>query len=231
MRTFTNGLRLTLALTFALATGIGVTALAGQDDEAAQRPATPAGVDTSKDAEAKSRLDERSSRELGEDLGLDPEEDPLTRIARLMRRAEERTAKADTSDETRRVQLQIVDNLDELIQQIRRRQRQNQKSAGDAPKQGDKRAQAKQPDKPPESGDGQPGSNPTERAGRAVARSVNMAEMTSLLKDLWGHLPDRRREEMINAFGEQFLPKYEVQIEKYFKRLAEEPGTRATGRE
>ena len=91
------------------------------------------------------------------------------------------------------------------------------------------RSKATQPSKPGQSG--QPASSganrdSTDRVGRADAQQVDMDDVTNRLKDLWGHLPVRLREEMINSLGEQFLPKYEVQIEKYFKRLAEQPDGR-----
>ena len=55
-----------------------------------------------------------------EDVGRGPQDDPLSRIARLMRLAEERTAKADASGQTRKLQEKIVDDLNELIKQVRR---------------------------------------------------------------------------------------------------------------
>jgi hypothetical protein len=49
-----------------------------------------------------------------------------------------------------------------------------------------------------------------------------MAQMQELLKDLWGHLPERVREQLLQAPTDEFLPKYQLEIEKYFRRLAEE---------
>jgi hypothetical protein len=47
----------------------------------------------------------------------------------------------------------------------------------------------------------------------------------NLLKAVWGHLPERVRQEVQNASVEQFLPKYEKLIEDYYKRLAEDRQT------
>ena len=49
-----------------------------------------------------------------------------------------------------------------------------------------------------------------------------MDQMKGLLKDLWGQLPLRDREQMLQSSPEQFLPKYELLIEKYYKRLADQ---------
>ena len=49
-----------------------------------------------------------------------------------------------------------------------------------------------------------------------------MAEMRTVLKQLWGELPQRQREQMLEPPVEEFLPKYEQQIEEYFRRLSED---------
>jgi hypothetical protein len=44
---------------------------------------------------------------------------------------------------------------------------------------------------------------------------------------LWGHLPERQREQMLQSFSDEFLPKYELEIEQYYRRLSEDvaPGS------
>jgi hypothetical protein len=42
------------------------------------------------------------------------------------------------------------------------------------------------------------------------------------MKDTWGHLPARAREQMLQNPPERFLPQYELMIERYYKRLAEQ---------
>jgi hypothetical protein len=43
--------------------------------------------------------------------------------------------------------------------------------------------------------------------------------MQDLLKNVWGELPPRLRQQMLQSSMEQFLPKYELLIEEYFKTL------------
>jgi len=43
-----------------------------------------------------------------------------------------------------------------------------------------------------------------------------------LLSRIWGHLPDKLRDQMQASLSEQFLPKYEQLIEDYYRRLAED---------
>ncbi len=67
---------------------------------------------------------------------------------------------------------------------------------------------------------------PRDRVRKACASSQaekpDMADMRDLLKGVWGQLPERQREQMLQSYEEQFLPKYEQMIADYFRSLAEE---------
>ena len=68
-----------------------------------------------------------------------------------------------------------------------------------------------------------PAKDSTERLGKDEARKAALEKMKSLLKeDIWGELPPKDREQMLQLSPEQFLPKYELLIEEYYKRLAEQ---------
>ena len=64
----------------------------------------------------------------------------------------------------------------------------------------------------------------TTRPDHPASNEAELLAMRNALKDVWGHLPPKLREQMQSgsfAF-EQFLPKYEHLIEAYYTRLAEE---------
>jgi len=44
-----------------------------------------------------------------------------------------------------------------------------------------------------------------------------------LMRQVWRHLPQRDREQMLQSSVDVFLPKYSAMIEEYFRRLAEIP--------
>ncbi len=48
--------------------------------------------------------------------------------------------------------------------------------------------------------------------------------LNEMVKALWGQLPERSREQMLQSFSDEFLPKYELEIEQYYRRLSEEQG-------
>ncbi len=160
----------------------------------------------------------------GEDIGSE-DTDPLTRIGEKMRAAEGLMTQHDKSPMTRAMQDQIVDDLNALIREARRRKPCPDGSSTGA-KQPSNGGPLKQPGSgangsPKESRDGPPRES-TDRVGTSDAAPVDMDEMRDLLKEVWGHLPSRLQQQMQNAAVEPFLPKYEKLIEDYFRRLAEE---------
>ncbi|MCX7426379.1 MAG: hypothetical protein NTW96_12245 [Planctomycetia bacterium] len=158
---------------------------------------------------------------------------PAVGIARRMRDVESRIARADCGNQTQQTQRQILADLDELIKQAR-------KSCGQC-KPGDKksctgvqqRKPVAQPCNKPGEGQGKPGEKPSGsnkgQIGRADpktpdTRRADVEQTKTLMKQLWGELPQRDREQMLQLPVEEFLPEYELLIEDYFRRLSEEKG-------
>jgi hypothetical protein len=83
-------------------------------------------------------------------------------------------------------------------------------------------------------------SNRTARTGKAPARDssdplnrteaqpVDRHDVGELVKHLWGHLPERSREQVLQSFSVEFLPKYELEIEEYYRQLSDEESDRPT---
>lgn len=196
-----------------------------EDDAAAEGPQEQAG-DEPEPTEPRDELDEELLRGLGSDINLPGDENPLSRIARQMREVEGRIGQKRSDEPTQRMQEQIIDEIDELIAQARRQASQSQGGSG---QMGSRRSKP-EPGQQAQggtggSGEGQstgPSRDSSERLRDDELRRADMAEMNELLKNLWGHLPDREREQVINSTIERFVPKYELLIEEYFKRLVEE---------
>jgi len=47
-----------------------------------------------------------------------------------------------------------------------------------------------------------------------------------IVRHVWGHLPEKMKEEMQQAFKENNLPKYQQLIEQYFRAIAEQNSSR-----
>jgi hypothetical protein len=61
-------------------------------------------------------------------------------------------------------------------------------------------------------------STPGDRDSRPVA--VDLERRRNLATSVWGHLPDREREQMLQSFRENYLPGYEDHVEAYYEALA-----------
>lgn len=185
------------------------------------KPAEPAPNDRAPRGE-NSGLDEKLLDDLGEgeDIELGPEVDPLTQIGRRMRQVETLIDRRDTSARTQDMQKQILRELDMLLEQTKKQCQgacQNPSSSSQPKPSG----LANNQPKPGEQG---PPKESTDKLRDPKETKIGEAEtMDQLVREAWGHLPDKIRAQMQNVTVEQFLPKYEELIEAYYKRLAEEP--------
>jgi hypothetical protein len=197
---------------------------------AQEPPATPA-LDNL-DAELLKELGGALPDDVGEDIGKSSTaDDPsvsLERIESQMRSAQRLLADKDASGRVSRLQEAIVEDLDALIKDAYRRQRQSQQGGKSSP--GSQRSESQPPGSPSGKSDregDQPAGESTDElrqgeSGGAAATDLR-AMREQVLKNLWGHLPERVREQMLQSQDDEFLPKYELEIEQYFRRLAEDP--------
>jgi hypothetical protein len=155
---------------------------------------------------------------------------PLARVQQGMQNAQALLAQpgANTHSGTIKlagsVQQDVIAQLDKLI--------------ADLSKQCQGRCQGGQCDKPPSSsekakpkpgkagtaaGRGKaPAKDSSDRLDRASAQPVEKGDVNEMVKELWGHLPERTRQQMLQSFSDEFLPKYQLEIEQYYRRLSEE---------
>ncbi|HEY1785652.1 MAG TPA: hypothetical protein VGG30_08895 [Pirellulales bacterium] len=156
-------------------------------------------------------------------------DDPLFQIGEQMRTIERRLEehRADDAD-TPKLQEQIVDGLAQLIEKLEQQQNSQQGASGSKTPPAGKSTERKSVRQPgpsaPAAGpaDNRPAKESTERLGANEVRAPSADELRGLMKDVWGQLPAHEREQMLQSPPEQFLPKYELLLEKYYKRLADE---------
>jgi len=173
-------------------------------------------------------LDQQLSGDLGagEDIEGADQVDPLTRIGRRMKIAQQRMTRKKTSAATQQVQKQIVDDLAALIDRV---SKSKAASGGqrNSPRSTTSGQKIKQPGKQPGANADKPDQKQgpeksTDRVGESDPAQVKVGERRALVKQAWGHLPEKLRSQMPDAWDEEFLPKYVELIENYFQRLAEE---------
>jgi hypothetical protein len=165
----------------------------------------------------------------GEDIGAPGhEEDPLVRISEAMRSAENLIPKQAKRTSAEQVQRRIVQDLAALIEQAEKQHAQQASSSKQSKSQKTAKRQMVQQPKSGRSGkdSNKPAKDSTDRLSKADAAQPDPQLRRDLLKDMWGHLPAHAREQMLQNAPEQFLPRYELMIERYYKRLAEEQGSK-----
>ncbi|MBW3597594.1 MAG: hypothetical protein KY475_10000 [Planctomycetes bacterium] len=179
------------------------------------------------------RLDEQKLLDdvIGEDVGAadvaGDDANPLVRIEQKMRQVQERLAQRDPSGSTQTLQRQIADELAALLEQLRQQQQQNQNqnsSSQQQQQQSSSKSQSEQQKSSSASNQpaGKPAEDSEERLGKVDEERIRPEDLRELFQRAWGHLPPQVRQQMQAAAEEQFLPKYELLIEEYYKRLAEE---------
>jgi len=183
----------------------------------------PAPAEDAPDAQRQEQL----LRQLG-DAAIAEDEDPLLTIARRMHNVEGNLDRHQCGPSTQTEQEQIVADLDALIEQVRKACKKSM-SSGQPSQQISSRTPIGQPKPKAGTGNGKPGQQPATNSdrrprGNGTAQKVDMGQMRRLIKRLWGELPQHQREQMLQLPIEQFLPKYELLIEEYFRRLSQEKG-------
>jgi hypothetical protein len=191
------------------------------EDQPARRP-TESGGNASRKAEENS-LDKQLLEGLGDGEDIGESGDPLARLGQRMRQAGGLIGETKSGEPTQQLQKKIVADLEYLIKMARQQQQQQQQSSSSS-QQTARRQQVKQSkpgSKPGERQQDQPARDSTERLGKNDVRRPDMAQMNDVIKRVWGQLPEKEREQMLQNSVDQFLPKYELLIEAYFKSLVE----------
>lgn len=163
----------------------------------------------------------------GEDVG----QSPLVSISGRMAEAGQLIESQIITGETKQVQEEIVSELDKLIEKLNK-QCQNC-SSGQCNKPSSQQTQSSTPKpgsgKPSASAGAQSGPQQSQASmgGGANAQPGELADR-EVAKQLWGQLPERLRQQLLQSTAEEFLPKYREELELYFQRLAEEESNEST---
>lgn len=198
-----------------------------------QQPATPP-RDEPKNAEAAPRNPQPQVQpprfdDLGEDIGQPTGPLSLARIGQNMQQAVALLGEPAAIGRAGQVQQQVVSQLDKLIAELSK-QCQGCRKGGQSP-QPSQRSQPKPGKSGSTAGRGKAAARDSnDRLDRANAQPVDKGDIDELVKQLWGHLPERSREQMLQSFSDEFLPKYELEIEQYYRRLSEEQEESPAGR-
>lgn len=160
----------------------------------------------------------------GEDLGSPSPAFSLLRIGHRMQLAGQSMASDDTSKRTQDIQVEIIDDLSRLIAQTEQQCKSNSASRQSVAAGGRQNISHADPAAGPQtlSSSSTPARDSSRRQGEGKTAGVGTDVMDSFIKKTWGHLPPQLRQSVFNVGREKFLPKYEMLIEQYYRRLAED---------
>jgi hypothetical protein len=148
---------------------------------------------------------------MGAGQGSPAPDDWLRVVTLSMRAAQDTLALQDATGRASAAQRDAVNELDALLVKM-------QKQCDKCCSQCNKPGTANKPPKP-----GKAGAKPGATTAQATARATK-ADRTAvgrLVNDLWGRLPQRQRDELLQPLSEEFVPEYAAETEDYFRALAE----------
>lgn len=172
-------------------------------------------------------------RKLTAELGaaaVAEDDDPLLTVARRMHEVESRIAQAQSGAQTQQAQKQIVADLEGLIQEARKSCAGSTAASSGSQATGP-REKVPQPSPKPGTAQGKPDAKParnsTAKPGTSKGTKPDVQAVRAMIQQqLWGSLPERERQQLLQLPMEEFLPKYEQLIIEYFRRLTQEQGKR-----
>jgi len=169
-------------------------------------------------------LDQSLERQLGEDVGMASSQTSLETIVEDMRRASQLLLNRDAQGQTRQLQEQVVRDLDDVIDRLKRRRPTGSGQSKNASSKST--ASNKKTGSAPSGTSGRQAAADSKLGSAKATGEVNdrmgVKQVNQFIDEVWGQLPERVRERVSQKWGEEFLPKYELQIEEYYRRLAEE---------
>jgi len=103
-----------------------------------------------------------------------------------------------------------------------RANQQNQSTGGQESEkdQGEQRGNSKTDDDGETESD-MPSGNGSQTSNGSKATKAELGSAKALQQGVWGHLPERIRQQMMSRMVERFLPEYEASIEEYFRKLSD----------
>jgi TolA-binding protein len=190
----------------------------------------------SKPEEGKGDVPTRESTALEEALAAEPIGDQIEQAVKLMGDAAARVQGAkDVGIETQRVQEEILQKLDKIIEDAKRQQQQQQEQQQQQQQQQQSQDQQQQSPEQQQQQQERARQQAEERRrqeGNASGDKTGLDGPTNpggTLKPTlagsaaWGNLPARERAALLQGFGDTFSSMYRRMTEAYYRRLAEEP--------
>lgn len=188
-------------LVFGVCLGLALDSADIRAQADAVKPSDDAATQTTDDAQPEPRVNEA---------------DVLSAVSQRMTEVQKLLVQGLTAEQTQLIQRGIITDFQRLLDQ----QSQNQSATQSS-------VERKKPDQSDQSTDPELAGKTGKQESEATAGNDQAVTQQNVLskefqQKIWGHLPDRLRDQMRNIEVEKFLPQYEQLIRAYYRRLAEQ---------
>jgi hypothetical protein len=171
-----------------------------------------------------------------------PPDAQARRIIEQMQAAHEKLSRKDAGPETQAIQKEVLAALDELLKAPPQQNSQSSPQGGGGSAAGGAGQAGSRSDPAPSPADQQPQPTVSEssaKANGAVERNRQNAEdaiertgtaptvdqsalrRRRLEVDVWGHLPEKLREQLLSTYGEKVVPQYQDLVRRFYEALSE----------
>jgi hypothetical protein len=201
---------------------------------------------------------ERLTKELFKEIDEEPperaekeKESKLDRAAKGMRTAGQKLDDKQTGNDTRKIQEQVIRDLDDLINQLQNppppqgggggagggaamskaqlQTLKGQQGQAGRSQQANAQGSATQENASSKKTGGREKETPggsEERTDAERKAAEEAAKKKKLEMDVWGHLPPHLRDQLLNTYGERMLPKYQHLVKQFYEALSEQGSPR-----
>jgi hypothetical protein len=186
------------------------------------------------------------------------------RIVQNANEAGKRLGAKDPGEETRKIQREILKDIDALIRKAKepppdeqnmgggtsnaggmskndggtsQQSKGSNTPSGGPPSRKERRERARQnagnsggvarqpqPMSEPSRPEAKNGAGLSDSSPNRIGAKTAMPRIPDIYKEVWGHLPEKMRQEMDLYFRDQFMPRYSELLRQYYSSLAERPG-------
>jgi len=161
-----------------------------------------------------------------------PAASPLDGAYQAMRRAQQRLESGTTDVSAVEAQQAAIESIDALLQQVQQPQAapppppeeaSSDEAAASEPQAGETSPPESEDGSPPEQGSASAaaGEVPSNDSLMGAAETEAATLRPSLQQAVWGHLPDRVRQQLQASMPEEFHPRYKQAINDYFRQLSQ----------
>lgn len=153
----------------------------------------------------------------------------LMRLDELIEQSEKQSKKnkpsQSSSSSQRSTKRQTSEQKQQRQEANKQRSTQQNKSEGgqDSEDQGDQQRRSDKGEND-DTESGMPTGNGPQTSDGSRDGKTDLGDAKALQQGVWGHLPERIRQQMMSRMVEKFLPEYEASIEEYFRKLSDSEG-------